>query len=207
MKKLSFLAVLALLMMFGCSKEEMTNTDQELFSVEKNNQSVIGEKRGLGNPDAFGSEIKFYFKSDITSIPIDCLKPYKFPITGKVEGKIHGYGIINPNSSFYNVINCEKVTDVRELWGEKDKYNIEITATVFITVNDSFNIHLNGNFYPWFVNPPYGYPCGSFEQISCTTLGGKGKFEDFNNIDFDVRGGLRGINLETGEMILSIFKL
>ena len=52
MKKLGILAIMALIIMFGCSKEEMTNTEQDLFSVEENDQAVIGEKRGDGGVNA-----------------------------------------------------------------------------------------------------------------------------------------------------------
>ncbi len=137
MKKLSFLAVMALLMMFGCSKEEMTNTEQELFSVEKNDQTVIGEKRGDGGVNAWNF-VEFFGTSTvgpdtplIICLPDDVAEPLGLPgmncgrkllSNGYFSGNLPGYGKIISSLSTYTIEFGEPYWDYFELYQNAEHY-------------------------------------------------------------------------------------
>lgn len=201
MKKYSFLALVALLMMFGCSKEEMTTNEQELFSAEKNNQTSIGKKNGLDN--AGWKEISFQLTSiNDGNYAVNCMPTNrKILKSGYFEGNIQGFGVIKSNLSKYEFSEyCVEVEidSNSPTWGEQWKYELKIFGgKVAISSKDYFFVDITGYLYPWF---NYGTQTDVASFIAtATTYGGQGKFRDFNNQNFMVGNyGSEGTNLETG---------
>ncbi len=167
---------MALLMVFGCSKEEMITTEQELFSVEKNNQHDIGEKRGDFNESGW-NYTEFYGTStgteslticlpdDNTGLPMDCGR--KLLMNGNFSGNLRGYGKINPSLSSYtiNFVDKDNPSEYFDLYGNEEYYalfndksytdriepyfyNIVISGTVALSVKDSFEVTIIGVLWP-----------------------------------------------------------
>ncbi|HCE56063.1 MAG: hypothetical protein ACYCZ2_16240 [Lutibacter sp.] len=201
MKKFRFLAVMALLMMFGCSKDEVITDEQELFSVEKNSQPVIGEKNGLDNPG--WKDISFQLTSINNSIYEGNCMPNNRKIlkSGYFEGNIQGFGVIKSNLSKYEFSEyCveDEIGSNSPTYGEQWRYELKIIGgKVAISTKDYFYLDITGYLYPWF-NLGTGIDDGTFIGTA-TTRDGSGKFKDFNDRTFVVgKYGFEGINLETG---------
>ncbi len=215
MKKFSFLAVMALLMMFGCSKEEVINTEQETFSVEKNSQPVIdANKPGSHIRLSF---IEFIGTSDFLSSYFDsCLDPN--PTTsadrnilekGNFSGKLLGIGKINSKSSKYYYTGCEKIPGYIEAEGEDAvlAYKIKAYGNIHLTAGDTCNVNMSFYLLPKY-NSIDGFDGGFITKGELIISEGSGKLEAFNNKIFKVyRGGIRypyNINLATGDIGLYI---
>ena len=167
MKKTVFqITVLSLFLIMGCSKDDLINTEQELFSVEKNSQSVIGEKRGDGGVNAWNF-VEFYGTSTgttslticlpdpITGLPMNCGR--KLLDNGYFSGNLPGYGKIISNLSKYTIEFREPYWDNFDLYQnaayyalyddpsiparfEPYLYNIVIKGRVATSIKDYFNI-------------------------------------------------------------------
>ncbi|MDP3946154.1 MAG: hypothetical protein Q8Q51_09675 [Lutibacter sp.] len=227
MKKLSFLAVLALLIMFGCSKEEMTNTEQELFSVEKNNQSIFNNDQS-GKPVSTVSEIRFVSNSieNGNFIEDGCLiSPYNPPLIrrlleeGMFSGSIEGYGNINPKISKYQIVGCDIALNdgginrqIEPEYVEANMYKLTIVGKISLSPRDYFTIQISGNVYPISYTEAAGGPHawinfdgGNFEGIG-TVNTVSGKLNGLLYKEFRVYGLIwRGINdFRNGKMYLDI---
>lgn len=221
MKNLGFLAVMALIMMFGCSKDEMTTGEQELFSVEKNSQPVIDANRP-GSPNSL-SIIQFLGKSNILNdFYVSCFDPNPFTDPeaarhiyqkGNFSGKLVGFGKINSKESEYIFTGCDKIVDYNEWatgnYDEKDAYEITGTGKIYLTARDYCNVTISFILLPNYY-PDDGFDGGNISEGVLTINEGEtaGKLEALNNKIFNIyRDGVRypyGINLTTGEIGLRI---
>lgn len=212
MKKLRILAVLTLLMMSGCSKEEVTTSEQEPFSVEKNNQPVINGARP-GSATMSVSGISF-FSSSIKDgefltgcIPNNRITnaERKLLRNGTFSGKIVGIGTINSSLSKYTFSSCaEADIDSPPNAGEPKMYNLIADGKIYLSTRDYCSITITGNVYPWYYTD-IQFDGGLFIG-KATTHSGVGKLKNFNKT-FEVYSfGMSspGINLTTGEMVLNI---
>ncbi len=205
MKNYRFLAVMALLMMFGCSKDEVTNTDQELFSVEKNNQPVVNGARP-GSATMSVSGISFFgtsTKSDLAEGFVNgCLpSPRKLLKYGTFSGKLAGYGTINSSLSTYSFTSCEEADiDSPPNYGEPLMYKLIAEGILSLGTRDHCSITITGNLYPWY-NTAIQFDGGTFIG-KATTHSGVGKLKNFNKTFEVYRSGMNnyGINLKTGEI-------
>jgi len=157
MKKIQFLAVMALLMTFGCSNEDLINSEQDLVVLEENSLAVnSGERRG--NPGGEVNGINFVSNSIENGIFIDgsCLiSPYpperKLLKDGIFSGTIEGYGKINPKISEYEIVNCELIPNDGinpERYIEENMYKLTIEGRISLSIKEYCSIHIVGNVYP-----------------------------------------------------------
>jgi hypothetical protein len=200
MKRIQFLAVMALIMTFGCSKDTLIETEQDSVLSEQN---TILEKNVVSNK-GFGSYISFEFISIANNeFEANCLPiGRKILESGFFEENIQGYGVIKPSLSYYNFSNyCVEVEidSTMPNFGEKWKYELKIIGGVVATSNkDCFLIDIEGDLYPWYDNN-LNIDTGTFVGIA-KAYSGKGKFRNFNR-RFDVgKYGPDGLDLGTGEL-------
>ncbi|MHB1148491.1 MAG: hypothetical protein ACYC01_12960 [Lutibacter sp.] len=217
MKNLGFSAVMALLMMFGCAKDEVITTEQESFSVEKNGQPVIyGEKGPTKDNAGVGTGIWFKGTSsvDSPSLPIYFSSEsaeMQILSEGNFNGRLIGYGKINEIDSKY-VITIESQEDkipfqpLVDCWGQYI-YNLEISGIVYITDRDSsfFSFTLTGKFHTShdfsYSNLIYKGMSGQ-EGIIGKITDGQNKFSSWK--DKPLNGSVWCDNLETGIINLNI---
>ena len=213
MKNVGFIAVMALLMMFGCAKDEVITGEQELFSVEKNKQSVINGDQS-GKPGSPVSEIRFESYSIENGIFIEegCLISTYEQIKrrllkeGMFIGFIEGYGNINPKFSKYEIVDCELTHndkyDSEDIYSEFNMYKLKIEGKISLSPKEYYTIQITGNVYPISYTDAVGGPHawinfdgGNFEGIG-TIDSGIGKLIGLNNKIFRVYGSLftSGIN-------------
>lgn len=209
MKKIQFLAVMALFMTFGCSNEDLINTEQDSDVFEEGNlSSVNGERKN--NPNNGVSSIWFFgvpienspFISDCFPEGLNLLKQ------GYFSGKITGYGKINTSLSTYEFSSssCEKLpSDLDPIYDyDPEMYAVEALGTLVLGPRDYCNITITGNVYT-FYSVGDGYYSGSFVGNAIFSSG-VGKLKDFDNKNFSVGQDSRfgRINLETGIIPLHI---
>jgi len=205
MKKLGILAAMALLMMFGCSKDEVITTEQEPISVEKNDQPVINGARP-GSATMSVSGISFFgtsAKSDLAEGLVNgCLpSPRKLLKYGTFRGNLSGYGKINSSSSTYSFTSCEEADiDSPPNYGEPLMYKLIAEGKLSLGTRDYCSITITGNLYPWFYVES-NFDGGLFIG-KATTHSGVGKLKSFNQTFEIYRSGVNiyGINLKTGEI-------
>ncbi len=213
MKNLGFIAVVALLMMFGCSKDDLITTEQELFSVEKNNQPVIYDEKGPIKDNA-GVGTGFWLKG--TSSDSDESLPIYFSSEsaemkilshGNFSGKLIGYGKINEIESYYDIkilsVIDNKTVDYTRCWGQYI-YNLEIKGTVYIIDRASsfFTFSLTGEFHTnhdlYTINQVY---VGGANELNGDITYREGKFLSF---DKPLYGSVWCDDLTTGMINLRI---
>ncbi len=219
MKKFGVLAVMALLLMFGCSKDDLITTEQDLISVEENSQPIVnGNKQGLVNAK-FG-KISFFSTSLKNSGFIkewtqEAEDPYpnlkldrKLLHGGKFSGNLSGFGKINSTlNSTYTFTFCEPLPiDSPPNYGERLMYNFLAKGEIYLNTSDHCSITITGNLYPWYyadIQFDGGLVIGT-----ATTHDGVGKLKNFNKTFWIWRRGMdrRGINLTTGEISLDIME-
>lgn len=205
MKKTFFqIVVLALLLIMGCSKDDLIDTEQEPFSVEKN-QPVMGEKGG--KPGSTVSEIRFQSNSIENGIFIEegCLiSPYpqdrRLLKEGMFSGFIEGYGNINPKLSEYEIVDCDLTPndkyDSEDIYSEFNMYKLTIEGEISLSPKDYCTIQITGNVYPISYTEAAGGPHawinfdgGNFEGIG-TIDTGLGKLSGLKNKNFRVYGSI-----------------
>lgn len=237
MKKFGFLAVMALLMMFGCSKDEMTTDEQEPYSVEKNEQPGIGEKRGDGGVNAWNF-VEFCGTSTvgpdtplIICLPetMDCGR--KLLVNGYFSGNLPGYGKIISSLSTYTIEFGEPYWDYFELYQnaehyalyddpsiparfEKYLYNIVIKGKVATSNKDYFNITVIAVIRSMINDETGDIIRGSWIVPSDIDFApGDGKLANYSDEYFtcgtrQIEGtNYSGVNLATGEMSLVLKKV
>ncbi len=214
MKKLEILAVMALLMMFGCSKDEVITDEQETFSVKENNQSVFNSDQ-RGKPGSPVSEIRFVSSSIENGIFIEegCLiSPYSPPLIrrllkeGMFSGSIGSYGNINPKLSKYEIVGCDLTPNDKynreDIYSEVNMYKLTIEGRISLSPKEYCTIQISGNVYPISYTDYAGGPHawinfdgGNFEGIG-TIDSGLGKLTGLNNKTFRIYGSIftSGIN-------------
>ncbi|MHB1148490.1 MAG: hypothetical protein ACYC01_12955 [Lutibacter sp.] len=178
MKNLGFIAVLALLMMFGCSKDEVITTEQDHFSVEKNSQPVINGARP-GSTTSTVSGISFFSTSIkngdflIGCIPNNSITntERKLLRNGVFSGKIAGIGSINSSLSRYTFSSCvEADIDSPPNYGEPKMFQLIANGTISLGTRDNCSIRITGNVYPWYYTD-IQFDGGLFIGTATTSLG------------------------------------
>jgi hypothetical protein len=206
MKKIKILAVMALLMTFGCSNEDLINTEQNSEVLEGNLSLINGERKN--NPNNGVSSIVFYSNSIVnTNFVSDCL-PEGLDLLkqGNFSGNLSGFGKLNANLSRYQFISCEEwPIDSPPNYGEPLMYKIVTQGKLALGSKDYCDITITGNIYPWYYTE-YGFYGGVFIGTAITKSG-VGKLKGLNNKSFEVYSGSpKGptINLDEGTIALRI---
>lgn len=203
MKKIGFqIVVLALLLIMACSKDDLITTEQDLFSVEKNNQAIVNGNRA-GSVNTSVSGISFFSNSIKNDKFInDCLpSTRKLLEQGTFSGKMAGIGAINSSLSYYSFTSCKEApTDSPPNYGEPLMYKLIANGKIYISTRDYCSITITGNVYPWYYTD-IQFDGGLFTG-KATTYSGIGKLKNLNKT-FEVYSNGR-INLETGEISLNI---
>lgn len=209
MKKIEILAVVALLMMFGCSKDNLIDIEQDSIIVEENKHfenGDIGSRRGDGGINGWNF-VEFYGTSTGTESLTICL-PDSFGLpgmdcgrkllkNGNFSGNLPGYGKINSSLSPYTVKFREPQWEEWPLYQnaehyalysdpiltarfEKYFYNIEIIGTVATSAKDSFKFKIIGVLRPMVPDTSGTIIKGSwFFGLMMEISEGKGKFENY----------------------------
>lgn len=205
MKKIQILALIALFLALGCSKDDMANTVQDSAVFEESNLSFANGER-KSNPNNGVSSIWFDgIPNDNGNFRENCLPDgLKLLNQGYFSGKITGYGRINPSLSTYEFISCKEMpSDLPPQNGEPLMYVVEALGTLALGPRDYCNITITGNIYPYY-SDEVGYYSGTFDGIAITSSG-VGKLKVFDNKTFYVYNGRHGrINLEIGTLTLFI---
>ncbi|MDO9038987.1 MAG: hypothetical protein Q7U59_11640 [Lutibacter sp.] len=209
MKKFGILAVMSLLMMFSCAKDDLINTEQGPFSIEENNQPVINGARP-GSATMSVSGISFFgtsTKSDLAEGFVNGCLPStrKLLKYGTFSGKLAGYGTINSSLSIYAFTACEKAPiDSPPNYGEPLMYKLTAEGKLSLGTRDYCFITITGNLYPWFYVES-NFDGGLFIG-KATTHSGVGKLKGLSKTFQVYRSGMNiyGINLQTGEISLNI---
>ena len=211
MKKSSLLFfALAVMLLMGCSKDELINDKGE------NNQLKKGSTKGMG--------VTFIGTSSDDEVFIPICPPNtetcgrKLHENGNFSGNITDYGKINPELSKYTL----KVIEIIEnpyydnsLYPREEEwsYKLEVKGRISLGASDYFNITITG-----FLITYKPLQDGRWIYGSVFTGNGKtdtapgsraGKFLNYNGeffVKWDILNGtnFKGINLETGEISLNL---
>lgn len=212
MKKFRFLAVMALFMVCGCSKDELINDTSENNQLKKGRPNTSTEIFFLSNSIA---------NDDFIVLAPGYLCPdRKILRKGIFTGTINGIGVINSRKSTYEIKNPEILnhdgfwyyTDTTLLTHpiEEKMYKITVEGNIFINEQDHCSITITGNIYPVCYYPLDSSEFGSFEGTGVINSGTR-KFADLNGKNFRVYGRpfLGGVtffngNHNTGDFHLKI---
>ena len=208
MKKIPIIAILALLMIFGCTKDDVTNTEDSNVFEEGNLSSVNRERKN--NPNNGVSSIWFFGTSkENDNFRENCLPDeLKLLNQGYFNGKIVGYGKINTSLSNFEFTSCEELpSDLPPIQGyDPQMYTVEALGTLALGSRDYCNVTIIGNIYT-FYSVDYGYYSGSFIGNAIFSSGA-GKLKDFDNKIFAIysnnKSDALGLNLEAGTISLYI---
>jgi len=206
MKRIKILAFIALILMFGCSKDDVTNIEDSNVFEEGNLSSVNGERRT--NTSSGISSIVFYSNSIVnTKFITGCLPTGKNLLKeGNFSGNLSGFGKLNVNLSRYQFVSCEELPiDSPPNYGEPLMYKIVAQGKLALGSRDYCDITITGNIYPWYYTE-YGFYGGVFIGTAITKSG-VGKLKGLNNKSFEVYSGSpKGptINLDEGTITLRI---
>ncbi len=230
MKNVGFITVMALLMMFGCSKDDLINTEQELISVEESNQPVIyGEKGPSKGSRGVEKIIEFSGNSISATSDEDILKvcpppPYDgcgrvLLANGNFSGQLKGFGKIKTGLSRYTftISPAETNPEYGREGNDREEeyyYQLEAHGTVAISDNDHFELTIIGYLNPMDPIRDGNKNLGSLFKGVATIdeNSGSGKFvgysETFEVMSAYTPSALRdhtwflGANLDTGESSL-----
>ena len=211
MKKSSLLFfALAVMLLMGCSKDELFNDAVE------NNQLMKGSTKGMG--------VTFIGTSSDDEVFIPICPPNsetcgrKLHENGNFSGNITGYGKINPELSKYSL----KVTEIikNQYYGnplypreEEWSYKIEAKGKVILSASDYFNITITGYLITYEPLKDGRWIYGSVftgNGKTDTDEGSRGgKFLNYTGeffVKWNILNGtnFKGINLETGEISLNL---
>ena len=203
MKKKHLLAIVALLMVFGCSKEEWTATETE--SAVSESGLIASRGKGGSKPGNGVNLISFESNSTGTAdFVTGCLPEGRRLLReGNFSGSLSGFGKIKSGLSNYEIVSCDELPIDPPNVGEPHMYTIEVKGMLATGPNDYCSITVTGNIYPWY-DPEIGYDSGLF-MGQATTHSGAGKLKGLDNKSFSVHSGDgKGptINLESGTIRL-----
>lgn len=204
MKKNHFLAIMALLMVFGCSKDQWTDT--ELESATSENGMIASKGKGGTKPGNGVNLISFESNSTGTAdFVTNCLPEGRNLLRkGAFSGSLAGFGKIKSSLSTYEIVSCEALAINPPNAGEPLMYSIVAEGKLATGPNDYCSITFTGNIYP-FYDSERGFDSGTFIG-SAKAFSGVGKLKGLDNKSFEVYNGLMesrsGINLQTGNIRL-----
>jgi len=190
MKKVGFrIVAIVLLLIMGCSKDELISDSSENNQLKKSNKLGITEIRFFSN----------YTDNNVYVVAGEgCLLPTrKILQQGTFSGTINGYGIINPKLSKYEINDCVIIpsdqTDNTN-YIEPNMYKLNIKGTISLSQREYCSINITGNIYPRCF-PDIQFDGGDFEGTG-TIVSGVGKLVGLNNKIFRVYGRLftSGVN-------------
>jgi hypothetical protein len=214
MKKTVFqMAVAVMLLLMGCSKDELPNdTNNELKLKKGSNTST---------------EIIFESNSIANNNFIELAPGYLYPVRkilsqGIFTGSINGIGVINSRQSTYEITNYEILpndhlydlfdTESRLQYltypDEKNMYKITIDGNIIINVQDHCSFHIEGNIYPICYYPLTSSEVGSFEGTGVIHSGTR-KLANLNDKKFRAFGrpGHYGVTFFNGNHNTGDFNL
>lgn len=196
MKRIKILAFMALIMTFGCSNEELTDT---LKNEETNKEDIINGLLRARPVISFTSH-----SLDGNNVPCEFAEDwFILPQNGYFSGFIHGYGKINSSLSTYQF---EETCEIIESgnppeWNVPYFYGVKASGTLALSLNDSCTITFTGILYPTY--PNYVTTCGGEAIIS----EGVGKLKGLDGMRFKFfnyysRKREHSINLDEGTISL-----
>lgn len=170
MKKSSFLFVaLTVLLMMGCSKDELIDDTSENSQSLKSGRGD-GGTNGWNFTEFYGTStateyLTICLLNEITGLPENCGR--KLRVNGYFSGNLPGYGKINPKLSKYTIsfLDPSHPSAVNEIYGDPDiyalyddksytdriepyLYNIVIRGSVALSTNDSFTLTVTAELFP-----------------------------------------------------------
>ena len=205
MKKIPMLAAMALMLMFGCSKDTLTDAEQDYVQFEESSKTDL-----TGKGKSFSGNVSLNFMSNSTintDFITDCLPDGTYLLRqGTFSGKINGYGKINSSLSSYEFISCEELPNNTINNRPPYVYALVAEGTLALSTRDYCKITITGILEPYFY-AEYGY-YGALFTGTATTYAGFGKLKALDNKNFTAYNGTnRGgagptVNLETGVISL-----
>jgi len=203
MKKMHLLAAMALLMVFGCSKEEWIDAEKD--SAVTGGSLTASKAKERSKPGNGVNEISFFSNSTGTAdFVTDCLPEGRRLLReGNFSGSINGYGKIKSGLSTYLIVSCTILPIDPPNIGEDWMYAIVAEGRLATGPNDYCSITVTGNIYPWY-DPEIGFDYGFFIG-QAITHSGVGRLQGLDNKGFSVYSGAPNgptINLETGSIRL-----
>ena len=210
MKKIPILALVALLMVFGCAKDDLINTEQDSVVIEENSQTVFNKERRV-KPGNGVNSMSFWSKSISNSefVYDDCLPTGRILLKkGYFSGTLDGFGTIKTSMSTYEFIDdaCKELPiDSPPNYGEPLMYYVVAQGKIALGSRDYCSITITGNLYPWYYTE-YGFDGGQFIGTAKINSGA-GKLKGLHNKSFEVYSGSPSgptINIETGAISLNI---
>lgn len=211
MKRIPMLAVLALLMMTGCSKDTLIEAEQDYMQLEVSSKTDLTGKGKTFSGAGFDF-IEFISNSISNQEFVEeglSLDPQIYMLKlGNFNGSITGYGKIKPTMSPYTFTSFTVTdADTPPECGYTVMYVVTAEGTLALGTRDYCSITITGKIYPWYYSE-FGFYGGLFSGTA-TTHSGAGKLKALDNKDFEVYNlgnGKTGpaVNLETGVISLVI---
>jgi len=200
MKKIQILAFMALIMVFGCSKDEVINTEQNSIALEESNFTGSSGERKT-NPNNGLSYISFFSNSIINTEFVNGCLPTDLHLLkqGNFSGNITGFGKIKTSLSTYEIVSCVENS------GNHPLYSIVAQGMIALSSRDYCSITITG-YFDVSDDTSYGFVYGAFNG-NATTYSGVGKLKGLDYKSFEVYSGSpKGptINLDEGTMTLRI---
>lgn len=150
MKKFRFLTVIALLMMLGCTNEELTNVSNEENQLNKGRIATTAPFSFIGNStstDLFDGRCWKEVTNEYDH------PEWKLLLNGNFSGKIGGFGIINSDKSIYKFTSCVNYKNIftkNDLYDYKYSYIMTAIGTLYIGKRgDNCAITVSGRLYPF----------------------------------------------------------
>jgi hypothetical protein len=151
MKKFRFLAVMALVIMLGCTNEELTNVSIDENQLKTGRIATTAPFSFTGNSAT--SDDLFDGKCWVETTDEYNHPEWKLLLNGNFSGKIHGFGIINSDKSIYKFTECAKYQNVfseNAFYDYKYSYMLTAIGTLYIGKRgDSCAITISGRLYPF----------------------------------------------------------
>lgn len=208
------LAIMALMLMVGCSKDTLIDAEQDYVQLEESSKT---ELKGKGNTFSGNGYdfISFYSTSTVNgNFVMNGLETESNGLPtvvyllrqGTFSGNISGYGRIKSSLSTYEFSSCVRsATDLTPECSVGEPWMFEVVAegTLALGTRDYCSITITGNIYPWYY-PEFGVYGGLFGG-QATIHSGAGKLKGLNNKSFSVYSmGRPGVNLEMGTITFDI---
>jgi hypothetical protein len=210
-------------MLFGCSKDNLIDTEQDSMVIEENNQTIINGEKGpikdnsgvgtglwlKGTSSDIGGSSEFIYWSendDFLGVPV-----LKILTEGNFSGKLIGYGKINEINSTYliEIVSSEE----NKLFGTANNcsglyiYNIKVTGTIVLSDRDSsfFDFTLTGKFYINHDNSTINQVYFGVSDDNRLTGEINVSSVKFDNLKKNLKANIWSSDLTTGKIYLNIY--